>query len=156
MRNFKEKTVGGAVIMGRKTLESLPGGKTLEDRVNIVMSKNPANVDAEFHCKASGGRARPLVCSNLDELALCLKRLKLPNGNIWVVGGAEILRLLSPYCEEAHVTRVLAAVSDADARAEDMDRLKGWKLTERGAVRKWEGLRFRFDRYKNISVKQLC
>ncbi len=39
MRFFREKTMGGTVIMGRKTLESMPGGKPLPERQNIVLSE---------------------------------------------------------------------------------------------------------------------
>ena len=40
MRFFREKTKGAAVVMGRATLESFPGGRPLKDRRNIVLTKN--------------------------------------------------------------------------------------------------------------------
>ena len=36
---FREETYGKVVIMGRKTLESFPGGRPLKNRVNIVITK---------------------------------------------------------------------------------------------------------------------
>ena len=36
---FREETMGKVVVMGRKTLESLPGGQPLPGRVNIVLSR---------------------------------------------------------------------------------------------------------------------
>ena len=38
LKYFKEKTTGKTVVMGRKTLESLPGGRPLPKRINIVLS----------------------------------------------------------------------------------------------------------------------
>ena len=36
---FRRTTLNHTVIMGRKTLESLPGGKPFKDRNNIVLSQ---------------------------------------------------------------------------------------------------------------------
>ena len=37
---FKKYTMGKTVVMGRKTYRSLPGGKPLSGRINIVMSRH--------------------------------------------------------------------------------------------------------------------
>ena len=42
MVHFKVLTYGHAVIMGRRTLESLPGGKPLPGRHNVVLTRDPA------------------------------------------------------------------------------------------------------------------
>ena len=39
MKRFRALTTGGTVIMGRKTLESMPGGKPLPRRRNIVLTR---------------------------------------------------------------------------------------------------------------------
>ena len=41
MKYFRRMTQGKTVVMGRKTLESFPGGKPLPKRVNVVLSSNP-------------------------------------------------------------------------------------------------------------------
>ena len=38
-RFFRETTTGKVVIMGRKTLESFPGGEPLKNRTNIVITR---------------------------------------------------------------------------------------------------------------------
>jgi dihydrofolate reductase len=144
---FKAKTTGGVVIMGRKTLESLPGGKPLKDRVNIVLSRNP-EYSPEYNPEG-------IVCGSLPELAALLKQLSYKPDMVWVIGGAEIYNLLAPYCREALVTRILTIAGGADCWAPDLDKSGGWELAERGALQTWEGLRFRFDRYINMMPQDL-
>ena len=40
MKRFRRMTIGKVVVLGRKTLETFPGGRPLKDRNNIVLSKN--------------------------------------------------------------------------------------------------------------------
>ena len=48
MKFFRETTTGKVVVMGRKTLESLPGGLPLAKRENIVLSR-----DGNFRVKGA-------------------------------------------------------------------------------------------------------
>ena len=41
LRRFRQLTLGKTVVMGRKTLESLPGGRGLPDRRNLVLTRDP-------------------------------------------------------------------------------------------------------------------
>ena len=41
MKYFKDHTMGKVVVMGRKTLESMPGRKGLPGRTNIVLTSDP-------------------------------------------------------------------------------------------------------------------
>ena len=47
MKFFKAHTSGKTVVMGRKTLESLPGSKPLPNRTNIVLTRN-TDFDSRF------------------------------------------------------------------------------------------------------------
>ena len=40
MKFFRETTTGKVVVMGRKTLESFPGGQPLKNRTNIVLTSD--------------------------------------------------------------------------------------------------------------------
>ena len=40
MKRFRSLTIGGTVILGRKTLDSFPGGRPLPTRRNIVITRN--------------------------------------------------------------------------------------------------------------------
>ena len=46
MKFFRDTTIGNVVVMGRRTFDDLPGGRPLEGRVNIVLSRDP-----NFHPK---------------------------------------------------------------------------------------------------------
>ena len=45
LKRFKSLTVGKTVILGRKTLDTFPGGRPLKDRCNIVLSHRDDNPD---------------------------------------------------------------------------------------------------------------
>ena len=152
LRMFMEKTMGGAVIMGRKTWESLPNSNPLSGRVNIILTRQANGIGLGASDPAD---TRVLVGNGLDDLAQILTGLPLPTERVWVIGGAEVYRLLMPYCEKAYVTRILAAAPEADCWMEDMDHAQGWILEEQGAVQEWEGLRFRYDRYRALSPNVL-
>ena len=57
LKFFKEKTLGKTVVMGRKTLDSLPGGKPLPGRTNVVLTR-----DENFH------REGCIVIHSIEEL----------------------------------------------------------------------------------------
>ena len=42
MKRFRALTMGGTVLLGRRTLDSFPGGRPLPGRRNIVITRDPA------------------------------------------------------------------------------------------------------------------
>jgi dihydrofolate reductase len=85
-RWFKHKTMGGTLIMGRKTFESI--GKPLPGRRTIVVTRTtPALTGVE-------------VCADLRSLS------GAPEEVWWVCGGAEIYRQLLPQCTVLYLTLV--------------------------------------------------
>ena len=99
MENFKALTMGGILIMGRKTMESLPG--PLPGRVNLVLSHSLAGQEIPEHYQGFE------IIGSLPELwqqlgKLCAHEQKL----IWCIGGGEIYRLLLPCAGEAYLTRL--------------------------------------------------
>lgn len=82
---FKEKTLGKIVVMGRKTWDSLPPKfRPLPGRdANIVMT---ASRDTEFLDDLSAQNAVP-CCDFKSLLSFCIARGKT---EIWVIGGKEI------------------------------------------------------------------
>lgn len=99
MRRFRALTQGHVVIMGRRTMESLPGQKPLADRTNIVLSRE---LD-----RAEGF----VLCHSMEELWRTLGRhqLNAPQQTFWCIGGAELYAELMPYAHELCLTRLKQA-----------------------------------------------
>ena len=138
MAYFRRMTVNNTVIMGRKTLESLPGGRPLENRRNIVLTRNRDRVP-------DGADA----VSSIDEL-----KRAIGSDKAFVIGGESIYAMLLDYCERAYVTEV-EAHGNADCFFPDIRSMPNWRLAEQGEEREHGGLKYRFNVYKNHSIKEL-
>ena len=76
MKRFKDLTTGHAVIMGRKTFESLPKGG-LPNRKNVVLTTMP-----------EAGFINCFACESMhDALDICEKE-----ENIFIIGGSLVYR----------------------------------------------------------------
>jgi dihydrofolate reductase len=93
LQRFKRLTMGHALLMGRRTYESI--GRLLPGRTTIILSR-------QSNYSVPGA----LVAPNLDEALKCLPTGVTP----FVVGGAEIYRSAWPRVGVLHVTRVRAQV----------------------------------------------
>ena len=133
---FMRETTGKTVIMGRKTLESLPGGLPLAKRENIVLSK-----DENFRVKGAS------VARTVEE-ALDLVKDKNPR-DIFVIGGESIYRQFLPYCQTAHVTWIDYRY-DADTRFPNLDEEPGWRLAQESEEQTYFDLCYYFRRYERI------
>ncbi|MEM6471984.1 MAG: dihydrofolate reductase [Planctomycetota bacterium] len=92
LRRFKKLTMGGALIMGRKTFDSI--GRTLPGRKSIVVTRNTDWSFPEVSVASSPDAAVELAGD-------------LP---CFVVGGAEIYRQLLSKCDQLFYTRVFSSV----------------------------------------------
>lgn len=98
LKRFKALTLGKPVIMGRRTFRAL--GRPLPDRPNIVVSRSGA-VDA-----APG----VIVAASLEAALAEARRLaSRADGEIAVIGGAEIYEAALPIADRLEITRVHAA-----------------------------------------------
>ena len=139
MKRFRSLTIGGTVILGRKTLDSFPGGRPLPKRRNIVITRN-VDFDREG-CEIAGSLQAAL------ELAADTE-----DGKLWVIGGGSVYTALLPQCHRAYVTRVYAAVGDADTFFPNLDKSPDWKLVSESEPVTENGLTFRFVEYINQAV----
>jgi 2-amino-4-hydroxy-6-hydroxymethyldihydropteridine diphosphokinase len=96
MEQFRQKTIGNIVIMGRRTMETLPGKKPLPGRINIVLSRQ---LEAETGF---------VVCHDRHALWQQLGSLMAaaPERIAWCIGGASVYQLLLPYVSRAYITQV--------------------------------------------------
>jgi dihydrofolate reductase len=93
MKFFREKTKGRALIMGRKTFESILKrlGKPLPGRKNVVITR-------QTDYRAAEG---VLVFHSLEEVAQALAQ-----EDLYIIGGAEIFKLALPLAREMYITHV--------------------------------------------------
>ena len=139
MKHFAAKTTGNVIVVGRKTLESFPGGKPLPRRVNIVLTSQ----------KDYDGKGA-IVARGTEELDRILR--EYDSEKIYIAGGESLYRMMLPRCDKAIITRIDAAF-DADTWMPDLDRDPGWQLSGEGEILEEKGLKFRFCTYINRSVR---
>jgi len=98
MRYFRTVTMDGAVIMGRKTWDSLPK-KPLPGRVNIVISRGPGPLEPGASVESGA-----IFVNDLDTALDVARRCPA----CFVIGGREIytLALHHPYLRGAYVSRI--------------------------------------------------
>ncbi|MDD5040162.1 MAG: dihydrofolate reductase [Patescibacteria group bacterium] len=98
LHRFRQLTAGHAVIMGRKTFESM--GKALPNRTNIVISRKES-------FKAPG-------CTTVTSLERALEEAKrIEHNEIFIIGGGEIYRQVLPITDKLYLT-VIKGTFDAD------------------------------------------
>lgn len=104
MKQFKRLTTGHTIVMGRRTWDSL--GRPLPERDNWVLTR-----DTEF--VAAGAR----VFHTLDEVLAAHV-----DGELMVIGGADLYRQTLPLAQRLYLTEVQAKVADGDAWFPEFDR----------------------------------
>ena len=133
LRHFREYTLGKTVILGRKTLQTFPGGRPLKGRRNLILSANPA-------LEVPGAE----VVHGLGELFAALA----PEEEAVVIGGESVYRLLLPYCSRASVTKT-AVQMPADRFFPNLDEMDNWQMETEGDLQEENGICFRFYDYVN-------
>ncbi|MFA7550754.1 MAG: dihydrofolate reductase, partial [Sedimentibacter sp.] len=140
MEFFKNSTLNKVVVMGRKTLLSLPGGNPLKNRINIVMTS-----DVDF--KKEG-------CIIINSTEALFEELKKYNSDdVFLIGGGILYNELYPYCSEAYITK-FDAILEADTYLHNFDEDKDWLLTYASEIHEHDGLKFIFNTYKNLALEE--
>lgn len=129
--HFKATTLGHAVVMGRKTWESLPPRfRPFAGRRNIVVTRDPG-------WAAEGTERAGSIAEALEQAS--------PSGTAWVIGGGEIYRVALEHATTLSVTEVDTTV-EGDAYAPTVD--ASWTVSEdTGWQSSRSGLRYRIRRY---------
>ncbi|MDX8030716.1 dihydrofolate reductase [Lentzea sp. BCCO 10_0856] len=124
MKHFREITAGSAVLMGRRTWESLPERfRPLPGRRNLVLSRTPQEGAETF--------------ASLEEA------LADVTGDLWVMGGSAVYAATLPFADRVEVTEIRETF-EGDTYAPEIDR-------EPATVGEWQesssGLHYRFVTY---------
>lgn len=129
LKRFKQLTSGHAILMGRKTFESLP--KALPNRTNIVITRNPLYQAAEA-----------VVCQGIEEaLDICSN-----DPNPFIIGGGEIYKQGMYFADTIELTRVHQDF-DGDTFFPELNTTE-WALTHEESKTTADGLAYSFLTYK--------
>lgn len=132
LRRFKELTTGHAIIMGRKTFDSI-GRRALPNRLNVVISRFPFEVDGV------------VVATSLSE---ALAKATEIDPHPFVIGGAEVYRQFWPLVTRVELTEVRTTIGHGTVFDAD---LSGWREMAVTEELEENGLRFRFVSYARAS-----
>ena len=133
MKFFRTETTGKVVVVGRKTVETFPGGMPLKNRTNIVLTRNP-----DYRAKGA------IVCHSVEET---LKEIqKYPSEDVYIIGGGTVYEQFLPYCSVAHVTRIDYAY-EADTFFPNLDELPEWSVEATSGEKTYYDLEFEFVKY---------
>ena len=115
MKFFKDKTSGHFIITGRKNYDSIPEKfRPLSNRTNIVVTRQK-NYHAPF----------ALVMPDI-ETALTFAKEKSEEGEVFIIGGAEIYRQTIDVCSRIYLTRIHHSF-EGDAFFPELN-MKDWNL----------------------------
>lgn len=138
MKFFRNTTTGNVVLMGRKTLESFPGGLPLKNRVNIVLTR-----DKNYQAKGA------VVVHSVEE---ALEEAKKYEEEVYVIGGDSVYKQMLPYCSKAYVTKIDFAY-EADSFFPDLDKEGEWKVTGRSEEQTYFDIEYEFRTYERVKNK---
>ncbi len=133
-KRFRDQTIGGAIIMGRKTFESLPGQQPLYGRMNVILTNNK-----DYKVKNA------VVCHSVEEALEAVK--DVPENQVSVIGGESIYRQFLPYCTEADVTWIDFTYS-ADTFLPKLEETDGWKLVSESDEQTYFDLCYTYRLYR--------
>lgn len=137
-----------AVIMGRRTYESIPHKfRPLSDRVNVVLSRD-ADVRQKLDLPDS-----VLVAASLEEAIGLLSTLENKVHDVFVIGGGTVYReaLSHPLCHKIHLTEVMNDFPDVDTFFPAVPANK-FRMTARSKLHQSkDNISFRFTEYDRIS-----
>ena len=139
MKRFRSLTLYGTVILGRKTLDSFPGGRPLPKRRNIVITHH-VDFDREG-CEIADSPETAL------ELAAGTEDDKL-----WIIGGGSVYTALLRQCKRVYLTKVDAAAEGADTFFPNLDKLPGWEIENTSDTVEENGVTYRFIDYVNTKL----
>ena len=145
-KRFRDQTIGGAIIMGRKTFESLPGQQPLYGRMNVILTNNK-----DYKVKNA------VVCHSVEEALVRIDELKqekhLTDVDVVIIGGESIYRQFLPFCDTAQITWIDFSYV-ADTHMVDLEK-EGWELVRRSGEQTFFNLCYEFREYRKLEKESL-
>lgn len=128
--NFRRLTEGHTVVMGRKTFESM-GRKRLPNRHNIIVSR-------DVHSN--------IYYSDIKGIVELYKQGNHFEGDLWIIGGAQIYEAFLPYIEEFYVTTV-GEEFEGDTYFPDIHATYEWQGELLGGIEEKDGYRLTYRKF---------
>ena len=141
MKQFREKTMGKVVVLGRKTLAGFPNGLPLAGRTNIILSTRE-----DFHAKDA------IIAHSEEELFGILK--DYDSDDVFVIGGGKVYKMLEPYADTAYITKIDYSYQ-ADTYFPDLDIKENWEVVEKSEENTCFSMEYYFMTYVNKSPKTI-
>lgn len=135
MKRFKALTSGNVVVMGRKTLQSFPGGLPLKNRVNIVLTSN-------LHFCVEDAVV-------VHSMAQAEEKIRQYKEDIYIIGGAAIYEQFLDKATEIFLTCIHRSYQ-ADAWFPDLSVRPEWKLEEESETYEYRGVSYCYQRYVRV------
>lgn len=146
MKFFREKTMGKTVIFGRKTMATFPGGKPLEGRKNIVLTRDP---DYRVSASANIPNTTVAVAHSVEEAIAIAKEIEADDDDIFVIGGGSVYRDFEPHCDKAMITKIDFEY-EADTFMPNLDRMEDWKMIRESEEQTCFDIIYAFTEYSRI------
>ena len=129
-----DKVKGKVVVMGRATLESLPGGRPLPERTNIVLTS-----DTSF------GKEGCIIVHSMEELMT--ECAKYAPDDVMIIGGEQVYMQLIRQCDRLFITKIFESF-DADKHLMNVDKMRSFELVWTGDVQEENGIQYQFLEYR--------
>ncbi len=138
LKHVKELTLGHALILGKKTLESFPGGNPLPGRPHIVLCFPDETIDKNV-----------IVVHSVEEAMA----VSAAFDHVFVFGGESVYRAFLPYVKKAYITKI-DKTFDADRFFPNLDNDPHWHVTDCGDKRTYGDLSYAFYTYERLSSEE--
>ena len=132
LKHFKEMTMGGVLVMGRKTFDAtgaLPGRET------IIVSRSLKEMEGAH------------IAHSLDDLREMIKE-KFSDKKIFLVGGASLIDQLIDEVDEAEITFIKKDFELYDTVMRNLDKDEAFELVETSEEHVYQDMKFEYRRYK--------
>ena len=133
-KRFRNETINKVVILGRKTMDTFPGGRPLKNRRNIILSRNSAYEvrDAE-------------VVHSEEELLELIKDVNTED--VYVIGGESIYSQLLHLCDRAYITKINYTYQ-SDAYFPNLDKDDDWECVHESEEETYYDLDYTYCLYE--------
>lgn len=132
LKHFKEMTMGGVLVMGRKTFDAtgaLPGRET------IIVSRSLKEIEGAH------------IAHNLDDLREMIKE-KFSDKKIFLVGGASLIDQLIDEVDEAEITFIKKDFEPYDTVMRNLDKDEAFELVQTSEEYAYQDMKFEYRKYK--------